>query len=212
MIRINLLPYRSSRKKETATQQLIIMAVVFVLALIAIGAVYAITIGKINTAKSEITKSETELAELKKKIGEIDNLKKLQAEVQKKLDILNQLRKGKTGPAIRLALLSDIVKEKIWLTKYQESDTKVSISGVAYSEELIADFMRGIQSSQQFVDVELQSSEQQELSGIKLKKFEIVCALKVEKKEEPKKEAPKKEPPKKEAPNKEDDKKEQQKK
>ena len=82
-----------------------------------------ITLGKISTTKSEITKSEAELANLKKKIGEIDNLKKLQAEVQKKLDILNQLRKEKTGPAIRLARMSDIVPEKMWLTRYQESGT-----------------------------------------------------------------------------------------
>ncbi len=192
MIRINLLPYRASRKKETANQQLVAMGLTLLITLVIVVAVYAVTLGKIHTTKNEITKTEKELAELKKKIGEIDNLKKLQAEVQKKLDILNQLRKEKTGPAIRLARLSDIVPERMWLTKYQESGTKVSISGLAYSEELIADFMRSIQASQEFVDVELQVSEQQEVNGIKLKKFDLTCAIKVEKKEEAKKEETKK--------------------
>jgi len=192
MIKINLLPYRVSKKKETAQQQLMIFAVIIAGALIAMGAIYIITAGKINTTKSEITRSENELADLKKKIGEIDNLKKLQAEVQKKLDILNQLRKGKTGPAIRLARLSDIVPEKMWLTRYQESGTSVSISGLTYSEDLIAEFMRSIQSSNEFSNVELQVSEQQEVGGIKLKKFDISFGLKVEKKEDPPKEQPKK--------------------
>ena len=192
MIRINLLPYRASKKKETAAQQFTIMAVVLFSVLAAAGIAYSITLGKISSAKSEITRSENELAELKKKIGEIDNLKKLQAEVQKKLDILGQLRKEKTGPAIRLARISDIVPEKMWLTRYQESGTSVSISGLAYSEELIADFMRSIQSSQEFGNVELQVSEQQEVSGVKLKKFDLTCAIKFEKKEEPKKEPQKK--------------------
>jgi len=195
MIKINLLPYRVSKKKETAQQQMIILAAIIAGALIALGAIYIITAGKIKTTKSEITKSENELADLKKKIGEIDNLKKLQSQVQKKLDILNQLRREKTGPAMRLARLSDIVPEKMWLTKYSESGTTVSISGFSYSEELIAEFMRNIQSSNEFTNVELQVSEQQEVNGIKLKKFDLTCALKFLKKEEPPKELPAKEQP-----------------
>lgn len=192
MIKINLLPYRASKKKETATQQLVIMGIVLSATIAAAVVIYVITVTKISTTKKEITKSENELAELKKKIGEIDNLKKLQAEVQKKLDILNQLRKEKTGPAIRLAKLSDIVPEKMWLTNYRENGTAVSISGLAYSEDLIADFMRSIQSSEQFGNVELQVSEQQEISGVKLKRFDIICKIKVQNPEPPPKEQPKK--------------------
>jgi type IV pilus assembly protein PilN len=192
MIRINLLPFRASKKKETATQQLMILIFVLVIALVTVGVVYSVTLGKISTTKKEITKSEEELANLKKKIGEIDNLKKLQAEVQKKLDVLNQLRKEKSGPAIRLAKISDIVPEKMWLTRYQESGLNVSISGIAYNEELIAGLMRSIQSSQEFGNVELLVSEQQEINGIKLKKFELSCVIKVDKREEPPKEPAKK--------------------
>ena len=192
MIKINLLPYRTSKKKETATQQFIMMGIILVVALVAMGVVYSVTLSKTRTTKDEIARLEDDLKNLKKKIGEIDNLKKLQAEVQKKLDILGQLRKEKTGPATRLARLSDIVSERMWLTKYIESGTAVSISGLAYSEEMIADFMRKIQASPEFVNVELQVSEQQELSGVKLKRFDITCALNVVKKEEPSKDAPNK--------------------
>lgn len=182
MIKINLLPYRASKKKETATQQLIIMVLVLVLTIGIVGAVYLVTIGKIRTTKGEIAKLENELGELKKKIGEIDNLKKLQAEVQRKLDILNQLRKGKTGPALRLARLSDTVPEKLWLTKYSEKGANITLSGVAYSEELIADFMRSLQASPEFEKVELLVSEQTEMNGVKLKKFDLTCVLKSENK------------------------------
>jgi type IV pilus assembly protein PilN len=192
MIRINLLPYRASKKKETATQQLAIIGVVILCALAIVGGVYYVTLNKISTTKQEITRSEEELANLKKKVGEIDKLKKLQAEVQRKLDILNQLRKEKTGPATRLARMSDIVPDKMWLTRYQESGLKVSISGLAYNEELIAEFMRSIQASDEFGDVELLVSEQQEISGVKLKKFDITCVIKVTKPVEPKKEDVKK--------------------
>jgi len=189
MIRINLLPYRASKKKETANQQIIIMVATILIVLAAVGVIYYVTLGKISTTKQEIERSEGELANLKKKVGEIDKLKKLQADVQKKLDILNQLRKEKTGPTNRLARMSDIVPDKLWLTKYQESGLKVSVSGLAYNEELIAEFMRRIESSQEFGNVELQVSEQQEISGVKLKKFDLSFGIKVNAAVEPKKDA-----------------------
>ncbi len=185
MIRINLLPVRAAKKKETARQQTTIALVSIAGVLLIFFALYSVTLGKISGTKNEITSTENEIEQLRKKIGEIDNIKKLQAEVKKKLDILAQLRHEKTGPATRLATLSDAVPEKLWLTKYAEGTGTVSISGTAFSEELIADFMRRLQASADFTNVELQVSEQAEVSGVKLKKFDITCMLKRQKKEEP---------------------------
>ena len=185
MIKINLLPVRATKKKETAKQQIsIFLLSVIVVLVIALG-IYSITLAKISTAKDEINKSEQEIKRLKEKIGEIDNIKKFQAEVKKKLDILNQLRTNKTGPATRLAKLSDVVPEKLWLTRYVESGVKVSLAGVGYNEEIIAEFMRNLQASDEFTDVELLVSEQTEMSGIKAKRFDITCALKPAKAAEP---------------------------
>lgn len=189
MIRINLLPVRAARKKETARQQATIALVSIAGVILIFFALYSVTLGKISSTRNEISNTENEIQQLTKKIGEIDNIKKLQAEVKKKLDVLAQLRKEKTGPAIRLATLSDAVPEKLWLTKYAEgAGGTVSISGIAFSEDLIADFMRRLQASADFSNVELQVSEQSEVSGVKLKRFDIACMLKGQKKEE----APKK--------------------
>lgn len=186
MIRINLLPVRAAKKKETVRQQTTIALVSVVGVLLIFVALYSVTLGKISSSKNEIVSAEGEIEQLKKKIGEIDNIKKLQAEVKKKLDVLALLRKEKTGPAIRLATLSDVVPEKLWLTKYAEgAGGTVSISGFAFSEELIADFMRRLQASQDYTNVELLVSEQAEVSGVKLKRFDITCTLKGLKKEEP---------------------------
>jgi type IV pilus assembly protein PilN len=81
--------------------------------------------------------------------------------------------------------LSDAVPDKLWLTKYSEKETNISISGVAYSEDLIADFMRNLMASGDFASVELQVSEQFEVVGVKAKKFELICMLKAAKKDGP---------------------------
>ncbi len=185
MIRINLLPVRAAKKKESARQQISILFLSLIgVGVIALG-IYSVTLAKISAANDEISKSEQELKQLKEKIGQIDNIKKFEAEVKKKLDILNQLRREKTGPAIRLAKLSDAVPEKLWLTKYTESAGNVSIGGMSFNEDLIAGFMRNLQSSGDFTNVELVVSEQAEAGGLKIKRFEITCNLKSFKAMEP---------------------------
>ena len=178
MIKINLLPVRAAQKKESARQQISILLLAITAVLVIAFGIYSVTLAKISTAQEEIVKSEQEIKRLKEKIGEIDNIKKFQAEVKKKLDILSQLRRDKTGPATRLAKLSDAVPDKLWLTKYAETGGNVSLAGVAFNEDLIAAFMRNLQASNAFTNVELLVSEQLEISGIKAKKFEISCIMK----------------------------------
>jgi type IV pilus assembly protein PilN len=185
MIKINLLPVRAAKKKESARQQLsILLLSVIAVVVIALG-VYSFTLAKISTAQDEISKSEQEIKSLKEKIGEINNIKKFQEEVRKKLGILDQLRQNKTGPATRMAKLSDAVPEKVWLTKYTENGINISIAGIAFNEELIAEFMRNLQGSNEFQNVELLVSEQMDIKDFKVKKFEITCSLKSNKVTEP---------------------------
>lgn len=185
MIRINLLPVRAAKKKESARQQISIFLLAIAGVMVLAFGIYMVTVAKISAANDEIAKSEQEIKRLKEKIGEIDNIKKFQAEVKKKLDILNQLRRDKAGPATRLAKLSDAVPEKLWLTKYTENAGSVSLGGVAFDEELIAAFMRNLQASGEFINVELGVSEQVDIKGLKAKRFEISCSLKSSKVAEP---------------------------
>lgn len=191
MIKINLLPVRASKKKETAKQQLYLFVLLLIIFLVSAGLIYSTQLVKIKMTQNDIERSEKELARLKTVIGEIDNIKKLQDDVKKKLDVLNRLRKEKTGPSIRLAKLSDATPEKLWLTKYSESGTNVSIGGIAYNEDIMALFLRNLQASDEYANIELLVSELTEIGGVKAKRFDISCSLKSAKKEEPAAKTPK---------------------
>ena len=83
MIRINLLPLRASKKKETIRQQVSIL-VLTVVGVLAVGlSIYGVLVSKVSSAKTQIESSEGEIRSLKAKIGAIDNIKKLQADVKK---------------------------------------------------------------------------------------------------------------------------------
>lgn len=178
MIKINLLPVRAAKKKETAVQQITIFCASIILVLVVIGSLYAVKLGQISSAQNDISAANNKISELKIRIGKLEALKTLKEQVKKKLDVLAQLRKNKTGPAQRLATLSDITPEQLWLTAYVETGENIKMSGIAFNEELIAQFMRSIQASNDFTGVELVVSEQKEIAGNKVKSFELACRLK----------------------------------
>lgn len=173
MIKINLLPHRAAKKKETAVQQLIVFGGCVVVVLAIAVSFWGVKLGQISTTKNDINSANAKIAELKTKIGKLDQLKKLKEEVRKKLDVLETLRKNKTGPASRLATLSDVTPEQLWLEKYKEAGTAVNLSGLAFNEELIAQYIRALEASKEFQKVELIVSEQKELGSFKLKQFEL---------------------------------------
>jgi type IV pilus assembly protein PilN len=177
MIRINLLPVRAARKKETAIQQITIFCVLVLLVLLVVLSLYAVTRIQIASTKNEIDSATIRIGELKKKIGKIEELKSLKEQVRKKLDVLTQLRRNKSGPVQRLATLGMSTPDRLWLTGYSEGGADIKISGVAYNEELIAMFMRALDASADYTGVELLVSEQSESAGTKLKRFDITCKL-----------------------------------
>jgi type IV pilus assembly protein PilN len=185
MIKINLLPVRAARKKETLNQQIIIFLLSVAAVVAASLVIFFFLQVKISSTNEEIARSESEIQELKTKIGKINDLKKLKDQVKKKLDVLDLLRKGKVGPVNRLMTLSNSTPDKLWLTKYTEKDTDVNLSGIAYNEDLIASFMRNLASSSDFESIELVVAEQSVMNGVKVKKFELKFKLKGPKVEEP---------------------------
>jgi len=178
MIKINLLPVRAAKKKETAIQQISIFCVSILLVAVVLMSLYGLKLGQISSAKNDITAANVKITELKAKIGKLEELKKFKEQVKKKLDVLAQLRKNKTGPAQRLATLSNITPDKLWLTAYAESNENVKLAGVAFTEDLIAQFMQNIQSSNDYTGVNLIVSEQKVISDTKLKSFELAFKLK----------------------------------
>lgn len=177
MIRINLLPVRAAKKKETALQQLFIAGSSILIVLAVVVALWLIKLGQISGTQNDINAANAKISELKTKIGKLDEIKKLKDEVKKKLDVLSQLRKNKTGPATRLATLSDVIPDQLWIESYRESGGDIKIGGLAYNEELIAQFIRALEASPEYEKVELIVSEQKDMNGVKLKHFDLTFRI-----------------------------------
>ncbi len=177
MIRINLLPVRAARKKEEVQRQLLVFGF-FLLALL------GISVGWWQATKSTLAdveqqngKLEEEIANLKKIIGEVEAYKKQEVLLEKKLEVIRNLKANKTGPVHMLDQLATRIPEKLWLATLAESNKKVTLKGVSINNEVIATFMSRMEESDYFAEVYLVSIQAREEGELKLKEFTITAKL-----------------------------------
>lgn len=179
MIRINLLPIRQTQKRQTVQQQLLVGAAALIITLIGCIVWYAKVSSDEKALQQEIQKKDQELAQLNKIIGEINNLEETKKELEKKQKIIEDLRKGKTGPVRALDDLSTMIPGRVWVTKLNEKSGSVTIAGRAINHEDVSAFMKALQKSKYFTGVSLGFSRASTTAtkGITLYEFEITCAV-----------------------------------
>lgn len=175
MIKINLLPVRESQKKEKMREQVVVLIACVVFVAIGCAAAYTTILTKISQKNGVISEQTKIIEQLTKEIGEVEKVKKLQAELQSKLDILGTLKANKTGPAHMLDELSVATPERLWIDAFDNVAGVVNLSGLGVNEGVVATFLQQLESSPYYKNVELQSLEQATIDGNKLHKFKIVA-------------------------------------
>jgi type IV pilus assembly protein PilN len=175
MIRINLLPVRAAQKKARAQKELLVFCLV--LALTVTVCVVSYTSMKVKVAKETkaVEECQQEIDKLKKTLGEVAHFKKLQTEFQGKLDVLAALKDKKSGPVHLLDELSRVLPEKLWLESFEEKRGRISMKGIALDEPRVAQFLRNLEASPYYRNVDLSFTKQASLQGVKVQKFDISC-------------------------------------
>ncbi|MCC7380252.1 MAG: PilN domain-containing protein [Deltaproteobacteria bacterium] len=179
MIRINLLPARKRKGTETVQQQLLAFAAVLVLAIVACFVWWALKAkeadGRAETKKAK----EQELAQLDKIIGEVNEFTTKKKELEEKLQVIQSLKKGKTGPVRALDDLATEVPNRVWLSKIEEVSGRMIFEGNAIDHEDVSAFMKALQKSKYFTGVVLGYSRSAKSSkvGVSFYEFKITCAV-----------------------------------
>ncbi len=178
MIRINLLPVRQTQKRQTIQQQLLGAAAVLILTVIGCILWMATVSSRADEMAAEIQKKQSELTQLDKVIGEVNEYTAKRKELEDKLKVIDDLRKGKTGPVRALDDLASEIPNRIWLTKMDESGGSVTLEGKAIDHEDVSAFMKSLQKSKYFTSIVLGFSKSvKDASGATLYEFKITCAV-----------------------------------
>ncbi len=180
MIKINLLPFRVARKKENIRRQI---SVFFLSLMMIILLLTWYTLGidsKIVETRAQIKQVNAQIALYKEKADRVTEIKKKLKILEDKLKIVSSLEEKRREQVILLAEVSDkIVPERLWIESLKADSSKVILKGVAFDNPTIADFMKNLESSALFSNIDLKRSKVQKFKdNVILKSFELLCTKK----------------------------------
>ena len=158
MIRINLLAAEHERSKKKAAavlgtvgQKLTVgCTLILILAALFIGWRYWTVTRESNDIDREIAAAQQETNRLQSVIQQVQQFEQRKAQLQQRVVLIEQLRKGQTGPVHMLDQISRALPPMLWLTELKQSGTDVQIDGRATSPIGVSDFVANLEASGYF--------------------------------------------------------------
>ncbi|MDQ1330985.1 MAG: Pilus assembly protein PilN [Thermodesulfobacteriota bacterium] len=182
MIKINLLPFRTARKKENVRRQLSILFFSLFLVFILL-VYYNIKLsGQVKEIKSKVETTKIETAKYEKINNEIAEIKGKLEILKTKMNVINTLESNRYEP-VRLmdTMTSLVIPKRMWFVSLDARGNTVNISGVAVDNQTVADFMTRLERSNLFETVNLKTLKQYIVNKAIFKSFELSCAKRVKK-------------------------------
>ena len=141
MIRINLLPVRTSRRLEAVRQELILGGIGIGLLVLLCGVVFMFQSAQANELRRTNARLQEDLDNLRLIVARVDEVEKINDELRRKLSVIGNLQASKTGPVHMLDELSAATPEKLYVTNLVEESGRLILAGNAASNEVISQFL-----------------------------------------------------------------------
>lgn len=183
MIHVNLLPIKEAQRALGRRQQVSVAVLSISVALLVMVVPYVLQGRRIAQLDREITDVSADIERYNAQTREVRDLEKKRTELQAKLKVIDDLKQKRVGPVRMLEDLSTATPQKLWLVSFSETNGQATITGMALDNQTIAGFMRSLQSSPYFYEVDLVETSQSEPvrvggdSGMIFKKFIVKAQL-----------------------------------
>ena len=156
MIRINLLAVERERAKKKGPIQVgqkVTLAASLILVLMAlfIGWRYWSMTHDSASVDAKITAAQQEAGRLQSIIQNVQQFERRKAQLQQRVTLIEQLRKGQTGPVHMLDQISRALPPMLWLTELKQTTaTDVVMDGHCTSQTSVSDFVGNLEASGYF--------------------------------------------------------------
>jgi len=181
MIKINLLPYQKAAKvkRQQALEAQLLLAVLMLAGLTAVlGFFWWVLNDNIAEQQATRTQMKTQLAVLKKKVQEVQDVEQKKALVDGKIAIIAQLKKNQQGPVRVLDELSRHLPNRVWLTSLTQKGEGFDLEGRAVTNFEIVDYFNNLKKSPYIADIELVESRQGAEGTLNIYNFKLRFRLK----------------------------------
>jgi len=98
----------------------------------------------------DIARAEVETQQLRSVLTQVQKFEARKAQLQQRVTLIEQLRRGQTGPVHMLDEISRAVPEQLWLTEMSQKGQDLTLVGVTTSMTGLSDFLAGLEGSAWF--------------------------------------------------------------
>ena len=175
MIHINLLPQKV--RKEVFKSDLILFALLLVIAVVLSAAIYMANATTIAHLKNDVARTKASISSMEKFYKEYLALEKQKKELTARISLIEKIKEGRALAARILFDLPTLVKESVWLKRFKKDEERFDLEGRALENESIADFVERLSKIPYAKEVELKSVEDVTEEGIVVKKFLVQGSL-----------------------------------
>jgi len=152
MIRINLLPHREAKRKQNQIAFYRLLGISAIFGIVIFGAVAAFLAGKILEQEQRNTYIKAENAHLDEQIAEIANLKQEIEALKARQQAVEDLQSDRNQPVYLLDELVKQIPEGIFLRSFKQEGQRVSMNGIAQSNERVAELLHNFTSESPWLE------------------------------------------------------------
>ena len=155
MIRINLLSVDRERAKRKAKFQIgekvtVACSLILVAAALVVGWWFWSLQRASADLDQQIADAERETQRLQSVIQQVAQFEARRAQLQQRVTLIEELRKGQTGPVHLLDHISKALPEAMWLTDLRQAGKDITLEGRCTSLNSLSDFVSGLEASNLF--------------------------------------------------------------
>ena len=181
MIRVNLLPQeerttRRSIKLPQVGSFAPFLALPVVLGLVAVSA--TLEQAKLKSLRGDVTEVQDEVRKLQPQVDRVKRLTAKREELERRLDVIHQLDRDRF---LSVRIMDDVSRQLpkyMWFSDLtQNGPGSVTLSGVTFSNLIVADLMMRMEQSSMFANVDLLETERGEIDDREVIQFAITARV-----------------------------------
>ena len=177
MAQINLLPWREERRQQLKKEFLVAVGLVFALGIGLVMLGDRIVNGQIDNQNRRNEYLTQNIKELDKQVAEIRDLQKRRDQLLDRMRVIQELQGNRPIIVRVLDQLVRTVPDGVFYTKLVTQDKKISISGIAESNNRVSSLMRRLEASDWLANPVLGKVYEAREFGDQANRFELTVTI-----------------------------------
>jgi type IV pilus assembly protein PilN len=206
VIRINLLPSRKAKRQGAGQRQFLLMGLALLGSVGLVIFFHLDATNELEGVQRGNTILQAEVAKLKQELGDYEKVRGQREELLKQRKTIQSLEAGRTGPVYLLREMSELLSpgkgptfdrvtyeevlrrdpnagfsnwetKRAWLESYTEDKQHIKLRGSAKSNEDVAEFLKRLNSSVFFKEVNLDATAQASKGQVKYVNFGLSATV-----------------------------------